>query len=74
MTAIKIIKTFGNQVPSMASCTRCDYKFLTPNTLRTDRVAAESYLADKFGMHECGQGGSSFGRRGDMRPRMPFRR
>ena len=50
----------------MATCTGCDYKFLTPNTLKTDRAGAESYLAEKFGMHECGQGGSSFGRRRDM--------
>jgi hypothetical protein len=69
MTAIKIIQTFGNKVPSMATCTGCDYKFLTPNTLKTDRAAAESYLAEKFGMHQCG---SRLIRLPDMRSRMRF--
>lgn len=55
----KIIQKFKNQVPSMATCTGCDYKFLTPNTLNTDRAAAELYLADKYGVHRCG---SSFDR------------
>jgi hypothetical protein len=70
MPAIKIIQTFANQVPSMATCTGCDYKFLTPSTLKGDRVAAELYLAEKFGMHQCG---SSLDRLPDMRSRMRFR-
>ena len=65
--AFKIIQKFENQVPSMATCTGCDYKFLTPNTLRTDRAAAEMYLAEKFGVHQCG---SSMIRLPDMRSRM----
>jgi hypothetical protein len=52
--AFKIIQHFKDQVPSMATCTECHYEFVTPNTLKTDRGAAELYLAEKFGMHQCG--------------------
>jgi hypothetical protein len=49
----KIIKWFGNKVPAMASCTQCQYKFVTPNSLKRDPEAAEKYLREKFNFHEC---------------------
>jgi len=48
-----IVLRFGEQVPSMASCAKCQYKFFTPFDLRRDRVGAELYLLDKFDLHEC---------------------
>jgi len=51
--SFKILQRFGNQVPSMATCSQCHYKFLTPSTLRRDPVRAEQYLREKFGLHEC---------------------
>jgi hypothetical protein len=66
--AFKIIQRFANQVPSMATCTACHYKFITPNTLKNDRGAAELYLAEKFNMHQCG---SNLIRLPDMRSRRP---
>jgi hypothetical protein len=48
-----IIQWFGNHVPSMASCTNCEYKFVTPSTLKHDPTGAEQYLRDKFNLHEC---------------------
>jgi hypothetical protein len=49
----KILQRFGSQVPSMASCSQCHYKFLTPSTLQRDPIRAEQYLREKFGFHEC---------------------
>jgi hypothetical protein len=51
--SLKIIQMFGNQVPAMASCSRCQYKFVTPSTLKRDPTAAEQYLQEKFDLHEC---------------------
>ena len=48
-----IVRRSVDQVPSMASCTKCRYKFFTPSDFRRDRVAAEQYLQVKFEMHEC---------------------
>jgi hypothetical protein len=64
--AFKIIQKFKNQVPSMATCTECHYKFVTPNTLKSDPAAADLYLVEKFNMHQCG---SSLVRVPDMRSR-----
>jgi len=50
---LKIIQRFGNQVPAMASCSNCQYKFVTPSTLKRDPTAAEQYLREKFNLHEC---------------------
>jgi hypothetical protein len=50
---LKIIQRFGNQVPAMASCTNCQYKFLTPSTLQRDPEAAGKYLREKFYFHKC---------------------
>jgi len=49
----KIIQRFGNQVPAMASCSNCLYKFLTPSTVKRDLAAAEEYLREKFYFHKC---------------------
>jgi hypothetical protein len=54
---LKIIQWFGNKVPAMASCTKCQYKFVTPNSLKRDREAAEQYLREKFNFHECKEPG-----------------
>jgi hypothetical protein len=48
-----IVKTYGNGVPFLASCAKCQYKFLTPSNVRMDRVTAEQYLREKFAAHEC---------------------
>ena len=48
-----IVLRYENQVPSMASCSKCQYKFFTSSTFRRDRVGAELYLLDKFDQHEC---------------------
>ncbi len=49
----KIIKRFDNKVPAMASCSRCQYKFVTPSTFKRDPTAAQQYLREKFDLHEC---------------------
>ena len=64
----KIILWFGGKVPSMATCIECDNKFITPNTLKTDRAAAEVYLIEKYCMHQCRPEGLA--RPPDMRSRM----
>jgi hypothetical protein len=48
-----IVKTYGNGVPSLASCAKCQYKFFTPPDMCRDRANAEQYLRDKFTAHEC---------------------
>jgi hypothetical protein len=55
---LKVIQWFGNKVPAMASCTKCQYKFVTPNSLKRDPEAAEKYLREKFDLHKCGGHGS----------------
>lgn len=65
----KVIQWFGSKVPSMATCTGCDYKFVTPNTLKRDAEAAEQYLREKFGEHQCRSEGS-LARLPDMRSSM----
>lgn len=51
--SLKIIRRFANGVPSMATCTQCHYKFVTPSTLRRDLPGAEQYLRERFDLHEC---------------------
>jgi hypothetical protein len=51
-----IVLRYGDQVPSMASCAKCQYKFFTPSAFRRDRVGAELHLLDKFDLHECREG------------------
>jgi hypothetical protein len=41
------------QSSSMASCTNCHYKFVTPSTLKGDPTAVEQYLGERFDRHEC---------------------
>jgi len=48
-----IVLKYGDKVPSMASCAKCQYKFFTPSDLQRDPVGAELYLLDKFDLHEC---------------------
>ena len=50
---------YRDQVPSMASCAKCQYKFFTPSDFRRDRIGAELYLLDKFDLHECREGTKS---------------
>jgi len=49
-----LILNYANKVPSMASCTKCQRKFFTPNTYFEDSIGAEQYLAEKFAAHDCG--------------------
>ena len=51
-----IVRKYRDQVPSMASCAKCQYKFFTPSDFRRDRISAELYLLDKFDLHECRDG------------------
>ena len=51
--SLVIVLRYGDQVPSMASCAKCQYKFFTPSDLRRDQVGAEMYLLDKFDLHRC---------------------
>ena len=51
-----IVLKYRDQVPSMASCAKCQYKFFTPSDFRPDRIGAELYLLDKFDLHECRDG------------------
>lgn len=56
----EIILRFASQVPSMATCANCQYKFLTPSNLRNDAAGAEAYLREKFDLHECKGEGTAF--------------
>src|SRR5271168_2991212 len=49
----KIIQRFWNRVPSMATCTGCNYKFFAPSPLQHDPERAEIYLEEKYGLHRC---------------------
>jgi hypothetical protein len=42
-----------NKTPSLASCTKCERKFFTPNSYNSDRMGAEQYLLTKFDLHDC---------------------
>ena len=53
--SVNIIQRFANDVPSMASCTKCQCKFVTPSTLKHDLAGAKLYLREKFHLHECGE-------------------
>ena len=57
MPEFKTIQWFGNKVPAMASCTKCQYKFFTPSTLKRDPEAAERYLKERFDLHRCEEPG-----------------
>jgi hypothetical protein len=49
----KIIQRFWNRVPSMSTCTGCNYKFFAPSPLQHDSERAEIYLEEKYGLHRC---------------------
>jgi hypothetical protein len=44
-----------NKTPSLASCSKCQRKFFTPNSYYSDRIGAELYLQEKFDLHRCEQ-------------------
>lgn len=48
-----ILKYYKDDVPSMASCAKCQRKFFTPNTFRHDPPLAEQYLLETFAHHTC---------------------
>jgi hypothetical protein len=54
-----IVMKYRDQVPSMASCAKCQYKFFTPSDFRGNCRGAELYLLDKFDLHECREGTKS---------------
>jgi hypothetical protein len=45
-------------LPSMASCTKCGYKFFTPRNSFHDPAEADEYLRDKFANHRCPDSGA----------------
>jgi len=51
--SFKIIQRFANDVPSMASGTKCQCKLVTPSTLQHDLAGAKLYLREKFHLHEA---------------------
>lgn len=51
-----VILKYVNKTPALASCTKCQRKFFTPNTYNRDPVAEEQYLRNKFDHHDCVQG------------------
>jgi hypothetical protein len=48
-----VVLKYLNKVPSLAACTRCQYKFFTPNTYYNDHIGAAEYLRGKFDLHAC---------------------
>ncbi|HKM46707.1 MAG TPA: hypothetical protein VJX69_03935 [Terriglobales bacterium] len=48
-----IILKYVNQVPSFASCSKCQRKFFTPPCHRSDPTGARDYLEQKFWSHKC---------------------
>jgi hypothetical protein len=42
-----------NEVPVLASCTKCKLKFFTPKTYYNDHEGAAEYLRGKFDEHTC---------------------
>ena len=48
-----VIIRYEGEVPVMASCAKCQLKFLTPATFARDAIGAEEYLARKFDLHGC---------------------
>jgi hypothetical protein len=48
-----VLKYYKDNIPSMASCAKCQHKFFTPNTFRRDLALAEQYLREKFAQHTC---------------------
>jgi len=48
-----VILKYVNKVPSLATCTKCQRKFFTPNSYHNDRIGAEQYLQGKFDLHRC---------------------
>ena len=50
-----VLRYQGKAAPAMASCTKCERKFFTPNTYSRDPLGAEEYLLGKFDRHECAE-------------------
>ncbi len=50
-----IILKYVGKVPSLASCAKCQRKFLTPKTYSKEWTGAEEYLRGKFDLHQCPQ-------------------
>ena len=44
---------FSGQTPVLASCLRCQLKFLTPTKMMADPYAASEYLRKKYEEHHC---------------------
>jgi hypothetical protein len=50
-----VILKYVNQVPSLASCSKCQRKFFAPTAYQRDRIGAEQYLQGKFDAHRCAE-------------------
>jgi hypothetical protein len=48
-----IILKYVSEVPSFASCSKCQHKFFTPPSHRFDPTGARDYLEQKFLLHKC---------------------
>lgn len=48
-----VILKYVNEIPALASCSKCQHKFFTPNSYHNDRGGAEKYLLRKFELHKC---------------------
>jgi hypothetical protein len=47
------VLTYRVRTPILAECERCHVKFLTPSDKMHDADAAERYLWEKYGLHDC---------------------
>lgn len=48
-----VILKHAGKVPTLAGCTKCPLKFITPKSYYKDSVYAEQYLQGKFDLHKC---------------------
>lgn len=47
------ILRYVGKLPAMASCTKCQHKFFTPDSYYGDAIGAQEYLFGKFKAHHC---------------------
>jgi hypothetical protein len=51
--SLLVIGWYGDKVPAMASCAKCQRKFFTPAIFSHDRAKAEEYMLKIFDLHDC---------------------
>ena len=47
------VRRYKNRVPILATCLRCQLKFLTPKAMMEDARPAKEYLLKKYREHQC---------------------